>query len=544
MKTHRRPDDLRRVDFVDNGVSTTETEVRAAELTAVCCLATDLGMGFPFEHGLHATLMTRRLASLLDVDETTASQSFYASLLMYAGCTADTAFTQGILGGRALDHITPAQFGSPVEGISGAIHALSPPDAPFYQRFFATMRGLPKVATHHKSHFSTLCEVSEIMAERLGMPPSVSRLFPLLTERWDGKGILKRATGDDIPLSLRIVHVARDAAFQALVFGVDRAVEVVRERGGHAFDPEIAETFAKDAHEILAMADTSESVWEETLAAEPKPHLLLNGDEIDRSLAATGDFSDLSSPYLSGHSRGVAELVTIAAESLRLEPDEKVLVRRAAQLHDVGRAGISPKIWEKPGSLSADEWEQIRMHAYYTERVLTRSRFLSPLVDMACGHHERLDGTGYHRGSTARSLSPGARLLAAADTFHAMTEPRPYRSAMSADQAAETVADEAEAGRLDPQMVKAVVEAAGEPSPAVELPSGLTEREAEIVGLLARGLQTKQMARALGISNKTADHHIQNAYRKMGVSTRAAATLFAMDHGLVSWSDTVEAKAL
>jgi DNA-binding NarL/FixJ family response regulator len=118
-----------------------------------------------------------------------------------------------------------------------------------------------------------------------------------------------------------------------------------------------------------------------------------------------------------------------------------------------------------------------------------------------------------------------------------MTEPRPYRESLAPETAAETLAAEASAGRLDPDAVAAVIEAAGQQAPRIERPAGLTEREAEVVGMLARGLQTKQVARALGISVKTADRHVQNAYRKMGVSTRAAATLFAMEHGLIAWGE-------
>ena len=88
-----------------------------------------------------------------------------------------------------------------------------------------------------------------------------------------------------------------------------------------------------------------------------------------------------------------------------------------------------------------------------------------------------------------------------------------------------------------------MLEAAGQRAPRIERPAGLTEREAEVVGLLARGLQTKQVARALGISAKTADRHVQNAYAKIGVSTRAAATLFAMEHGLAAWGELPIARA-
>jgi HD-GYP domain-containing protein (c-di-GMP phosphodiesterase class II) len=210
---------------------------------------------------------------------------------------------------------------------------------------------------------------------------------------------------------------------------------------------------------------------------------------------------------------------------------------RAGIVHDLGRVAVHPAIWQKPGPLTADEREQVRLHPYHTERVLSRSAFLSALAPVAGAHHERLDGSGYHRGAAGPELGFPARLLAAADAYHAMTEPRPHRGPLPPERAAQTLAEEASAGRLDPDAVTAVIAAAGHAPPRLERPVGLTAREAEVIALLARGLQTKQVARALGISVKTADHHIQNAYRKIGVSTRAAATLFAMEHGLVAWGE-------
>jgi HD-GYP domain-containing protein (c-di-GMP phosphodiesterase class II) len=179
----------------------------------------------------------------------------------------------------------------------------------------------------------------------------------------------------------------------------------------------------------------------------------------------------------------------------------------------------------------------VRLHPYHTERVLSRSPFLSALSPIAEAHHERLDGSGYYRRVTKAELGVPARLLAAADAFHAMTEPRPHRQRLPPERAAQILAEEAHAGRLDPDAVAVVLEAAGQRVPHLERPAGMTEREVEVVAMLARGLQTKQVARALGISVKTADRHIQNAYRKIGVSSRAAATLYAMEHGLVAWGE-------
>jgi HD-GYP domain-containing protein (c-di-GMP phosphodiesterase class II) len=507
--------------------------VRAAEVIAAACLATDLGMAFPFEHGLHGTLMAMKLADLLGVDRETERQTYYASLLMYSGCTTDADIATRIFAGSRTENVTPVQFGSPTEALGGVIHALSSPGDLPYRRAYEVARRLVPAARFMKSHFVALCEVAEMMAKRLGLPPEVHNLFAHLTERWDGKGVLKRAKGDEIPQPVRIVQVARDAAYQRVVGGDDHAVEVIRRRAGHAFDPGIAGRFVEEAPEILATAEAPNSAWDAILAAEPRPWVTLDGDAVDRALAAIGDFADLVSPHLSGHSSGVAKLADAAARACGFGPSDIALIRRAGFVHDVGRVAVDPRIWQKQGTLTVDEWERVRLHSYHTERVLLRSVFLASLADVACAHHERLDGTGYHRRMSAASLSRDARLLAAADAFHAMRESRPHRDRLSPREAAKLLGDEVRAGRQDSEMIAAVIEAAGQPAPPVERPAGLTEREAEVVGLLARGLQTKHVARRLGISIKTADRHVQNAYRKIGVSTRAAATLFAMEHGLV-----------
>jgi len=387
-----------------------------------------------------------------------------------------------------------------------------------------------------RPQFTAMCEVAQMLADGVGLSRSVQGLLAHLFERWDGKGTLGRAKGDDIPLPMRLVHVAVDAAFQRVLGGEEHAARVVRDRAGHAFDPEVAACLADNAGELLTL-DTEASAWDEVLSREPAPRLTIEGKAIDRALTAMGNFTDLISPYLSGHSIGVADVAAAAAGRCRLDAAGKVAVRRSALVHDLGRVAIGARTWQKPGPLTADEWEQVRLHAYHTERVLSRSPFLSALVRVAGAHHERVDGSGYHRGSAGAELPLPARLVAAADAYHAMTEPRPHREPRTPEQAADELARAASGGRFDPDAVTAVVEGAGQRVPLIERPAGLTEREAVVIGMLARGLQTKQVARALGISVKTADRHIQNAYGKTGVSTRAAATLFAMEHGLVAWGE-------
>jgi HD-GYP domain-containing protein (c-di-GMP phosphodiesterase class II) len=188
-------------------------------------------------------------------------------------------------------------------------------------------------------------------------------------------------------------------------------VRLVRERAGHAFDPEMAACLTDDAKRILAL-DAHASLWDETLACEPDPRLLLEGEALERGLAAMGNFADLISPYLAGHSAGVADLAAAAARRCRIDEAGVVAVRHAALVHDLGRVAVPPRIWQKPGPLSADEWEQVRLHPYHTERVLSRSDFLAALAPVAGAHHERLDGSGYHRATTGAGLAFPARLLA------------------------------------------------------------------------------------------------------------------------------------
>jgi HD-GYP domain-containing protein (c-di-GMP phosphodiesterase class II) len=511
-------------------------QVRSAELVAALCLATDLGMGFPFEHGLHSTLIAMRLADRLGVDRETRWQTYYACLLSHSGCTTDAHVTPEVYGDSLTTHLHPVMYGSGREVLTGLIHALPDPQSAGPVRAVQVARRFPRMVLETRPHLTAACEVAGMLAARLGLSRSVSGLLAYLLERWDGRGPLGRAKGEEIPLPMRIVHLAVDAAFQRLLGGEERVVRLVRERAGHAFDPQVAACLAGDAERILAL-EAQASVWEETLACEAHPRLWLQGEALDRGIAAMGNFADLMSPYLAGHSAGVAELAAAAARRCRIDEAGVVALRRAALVHDLGRVAVNARIWQKRGPLSADEWERVRLHPYHSERVLARSEFLAALAPVAGAHHERLDGSGYHRAVTGAELALPARLLAAADAYHAMTEPRPHREPLAADRAAEILGEQASAGRLDADAVRAVVESAGQRPPRLERPAGLTEREAEVVGMLARGLQTKQVARALGISVKTADRHIQNAYRKIGVSTRAAATLFAMEHGLLAWGE-------
>ncbi len=512
-------------------------EVRSAEVIGALCLATDLGMGLPLEHGLRSTMIAMRLAERLGLAEDEARQAFYGCLLFYVGCTADAETEASLFApGALLRHFAPVMFGSPRETTLGILRALADPDSPAPVRLLQGVARMPRAGRSYGGHLDAMCEVAEMLCDDLGMPAGVRELFGDLTARWDGRGPRSKARGERIPVALRVIHVAQDAAFHQYVGGVDAAAQVIRARSGHAFDPAVVSALLEDPAGVLAPDDAG-SVWEATLALEPAPWLTISADELDQALAAMGRFADVIATCFHGHAAAVSELAASAARTLGLPPDEVTRVRRCGLVHDLGRVAVSCAVWTKPTELSADEWEQVRLHAYYTERVIGRAAALAPLAAVAASHHERLDGSGYHRGATAATLPMSARVLAAADAYCTLTEPRPHRAARTPSEATTVLGEAADAGLLDADAVSAVLGAAGQLVPRIARPAGLTAREAQVLAMVARGLLTKQVATRLGISPKTADRHVQNAYAKAGVSTRAAAAVFAMKHGLTDWGE-------
>jgi DNA-binding CsgD family transcriptional regulator len=166
--------------------------------------------------------------------------------------------------------------------------------------------------------------------------------------------------------------------------------------------------------------------------------------------------------------------------------------------------------------------------------MLRQSRALAPLGAIAVQHRERLDASGYPRGLSGGAISRPARILGAADAYQAMREPRPYRAALSPETAAAELRAEARAGRLEGDVVEALLGAAGHRvARRREGPAGLTQREIGVLRLLALGLSNKRIAERLVISPKTVANHVEHIYTKIDASTRAQASLFAMQHGLL-----------
>ena len=386
-----------------------------------------------------------------------------------------------------------------------------------------------------KEGFTGFCEVAQRLALRLGFGEGIQLALGQVFERRDGRGIPGLVKAEHIALSMRIVALAQDAITFHRLEDTEAAVTMAREQKGTTYDPRIVECFCKHASQLLVGLEQEPS-WEIVLSLEPGMRTHLLDEQFDQACRAIADFADLKSPYTLGHLVGVAELAAQAARSCGLPEADMVALRRAGLLHDIGRVAVSAGIWGKPGPLSEREWEQVRLHPYYTERVLAQPGMQARLGALAALHHERLDGSGYYRGLSASMLSPAACVLAAADVYHAMTEPRPHRPALSPEMAAEQLRREVRARRLDGEATNSVLAAADHSARKTrrEFVAGLSEREIEVLRLIARGHSKKQIAGQLIISVKAVDNHIQHIYNKIGVSTRAGATLFATEHDLLT----------
>ena len=513
--------------------------IRLAEVIAALSLATDLGMGQPMEWALCSCVLAVRLGETLGLSERERREIYYLSLLHHIGCNAIAHSTALIVRDElamraAFVTIDPSHLPEVLRFMLRHSRAASVGTSPFHTAALF-VQWLMSGRTMFQEGNAAQCEVAQRLADRLGFDERIQQALGQVAERWDGQGAPRGLKGENILPTVRVISLAQDIILFHRLGGLEAAVGMAKERAGGAYDPRLVEHFCQRAEALVAGLDEVPS-WDAVLAIEPGERPFLSEKQFDRACRAIADFADMQSPYLLGHSSGVAELAAAAARKSGLPECEAVALRRAGMLHDVGRTGVSAGIWAKPGPLSEKEWEQVRLHAYYTERILARPATLARLGALASLHHERLDGSGYHRGAPASQLSLPARILAAADVYHALIEPRPHRPARTPEAAANELQREAWLGRLDSEAVNAVIAAAGHRMRPIrrEMPAGLSEREVEVLRLLARGHSMKQIAALLTISPKTVDRHIQHIYSKIGVSTRAAATLFAMQHDLLT----------
>jgi HD-GYP domain-containing protein (c-di-GMP phosphodiesterase class II) len=506
--------------------------LRLGEVMAALSFASDLALGQPMERALRGAIITVHLGRRAGLSGEELAEAYCIGLLRYIGCNAESDLVSSVFidENKVNGWLSHVIGGSPLD-VMRAIVANIGDDQSFLTRTgmvlstLARMPGLNAVSPAH-------CDVARLLAARMGFSERIQTALGQVYERWDGKGVPNGLRGDAIERTVRLVCAAHDIELGYRAGGADEAIARMRARRGAAHDPGIVDVFLADPQAVLEPLDVP-SLWDAAIAAEPISSQPLDEERTDAMLRAFGDFADIRSKYTRGHSPAVAALAEAAARALRLPDEEVTALRRAAWVHDIGMSSVPVSMMEKAGKLGDVESERMRLHAYYTERILQRPQELARIGEIAAAAHERLDGQGYHRRLARGGVSIAARVLAAADAYRAMIEPRAYRDALTADAAAKELRTDAERGLLDPDVVEAVLAAAGHARRRIERPHGLSDREVDVLRLVARGLTNKEVANKLGLSNKTVGNHLQSLYPKIGVTTRAGAAMFAMEHDLL-----------
>jgi HD-GYP domain-containing protein (c-di-GMP phosphodiesterase class II) len=509
---------------------------RRAELLAALSLAIDLGLGQPMEHMLRSCVLGRRLGEALGLEPDVQDRVFYSTLLAWIGCHADSFELAGVFGDdiafRAATYAIDMRGFGLAAMLLGRVGSTSPAAVRAARAVGFLAAGRRVLTQLMRSH----CVSAGTLARQAGLDDKTCQVLRYAFERWDGGGLPTGAAGDAIPLEMRIGQLTDTVEVHLRQKGQAAAVDMVRRRRGTQFDPGLADFFCDHASQLLEGL-LHEDAWAAALRSAPVDRVR-DTEELDSMLTALGDFVDLKSPYTAGHSRAVAVLAEDAARVSGFGTEGSAQLRRAGLVHDLGRMGVSNAVWDKAAPLSTSELERVRMHPYLTERILSRIDGLAPVARLAGAHHERVDGSGYPSGTDAQALTAAQRILAAADSYCTWTEPRPHRPRMSREEAAARLRHEVSAFRLDRAAVHAVLQAAGhETRRRREGPGGLTSRELEVLQLVIRGLSSRQVAEQLVISEKTARHHIEHIYTKLGVTNRISATLFALQHGLVGDPD-------
>jgi HD-GYP domain-containing protein (c-di-GMP phosphodiesterase class II) len=425
---------MSRMELVPGGAGA----VRQSEVIAALSHALDMTEGHPVGQAERTCLIGMRLARELQLDAEAEYALYYALLLKDVGCSSAAARMCQLFGtddialkthGKLVDWTKPAQvarYTSQHVAAGGRIARA--------QRTLSVLRSL---VAEGKEIVETRCDRGAAIVRSLGFPSATADAVWALDEYWDGRGQPSGMAGDDIPLLARVACLSQTAEVFFAAHGLAAAQEMVRERRGRWFDPQVADALLPIGAEDRLWSDlVSDDVPALVLELEPADRVLvLDEAGVDNICEAFADVIDAKSPFTARHSRGVATYAGLIGDALGFGSEDLRELHRAGMLHDIGKLGIPNTILDKPAKLTDDEFARMRLHPAFTESILAGIPAFAGFAAVAAAHHERLDGRGYHRGVAASDLPANARVLAVADVFEALTADRPYRGPMDPDEA-------------------------------------------------------------------------------------------------------------
>ncbi|MDE3154575.1 MAG: HD domain-containing protein [Acidobacteriota bacterium] len=440
--------------------------LRLSTILSALSYALDLTEGHPRGHSARSCLIGMRLAEVLGLPPAERSDLFYALLMKDAGCSSNAARVYQLFGGddRIAKHALWLRDWRKVREQAAYVLECVEPQGRVIDRL-KKLAGLALAGSANRRQvFEVRCDRGADIAHAMGFTPATAAAIRSMDEHWDGGGLPAGLRGEAIPLLARIVGIAQVAEIFGSQGGPDAASRVVRERRGTWFAPELVSAFAEVQRdtalwawfgpEAADRADLDEAVG----GVEPQDRVIAGDDaRLDAIAAAFAWVIDAKSPYTYQHSERVAEAAVAIGSALGLDGAAVRELRWAALLHDIGKLSVPNRILDKAGTLTADEWEVIRLHPYYTYRILERVPVFGALAFDASAHHERMDGRGYYRNLTADGLSRRARILAVADVFDALAADRPYRKGMPPERVGAILREESGPG-LCPDCVGAALD--------------------------------------------------------------------------------------
>lgn len=386
-------------------------------------------------HSIRACMLGMRIAEEIHLTSEARGDLFYSLLLKDCGCSSNASKTYHALGSDDLkakrDVKTTDWTRTSWETIQYALTHVAP-GKPFLER----SRALFQLAKGQKAHARDVtrirCERGSGLARLMGLSESTAAGILNLDEHWDGSGNPERLVRREIPLTSRIMLLAQTLEVFMATDGQQAAIDMAVQRSRKWFDPDLV-TAVQSLHnrnQLWKSVNTDESA-EAFLTMEPEFRMVRHNDNtLDNICMAFSQIVDAKSPFTYNHSVGVANAAVAMARMLGLPRERVLFVRHAALLHDLGKLGVSNTILEKPAKLDEHEWASMRMHPFYTWKILNEIPGFAELSEIAGSHHEKLDGSGYFRGLTGDRLSIEARILAVADVFDALAANRPYRDSL------------------------------------------------------------------------------------------------------------------
>lgn len=435
--------------------------VKLSEVLSALSCVLDMVEGQPAGHVLRSCFIGMKVAESLQLSEDERSALFYALLLKDAGCSSNSSKVAALFESddfRAKGKLKTVDWSQLPNAFLYVAQNVSPEGSLWSKarRFFAVGVEGPKAA---RDLVEIRCERGAEISRSMGFPEETALAIRALDEHWNGAGHPDGLKGDGIPLLARICGLAQTVEVFYTAYGPTGAEEVARLRRGQWFDPDLVDVFLAQTRvgglwEALDEPDLARSVS----LMEPADRVIPATPEwLDLTAHAFARIIDAKSPFTFRHSEGVARAAAKIGEHVGL-PEETVRdLKRAGLLHDIGKLGVSNRILDKPGRLTDDEFAIVKRHPGLTHDVLTLAEPFRDIADVAASHHEKLDGSGYHRGITGEHLSQPARILAVADVFDALSKDRPYRRAMPMEKVLGIIEGESGA-KLSPESVEALGE--------------------------------------------------------------------------------------